>query len=108
MTERAVIPRALARLNIEDALDHYGQQAGVNAALGFVDDLQKAYALIADQPASGLLRYAYELGLPGLRTVRLKRHPYVIFYSEQADHIDVWRILHGKRDIPAWLQNSAD
>ena len=20
------------------------------------------------------------------------------------DHIDVWRVLHGQRDIPAWMQ----
>lgn len=32
------------------------------------------------------------------------RIPYLIFYMEQADHIDVWRVLHAERDIPAWIQ----
>lgn len=74
-------------------------------ALGYVEDLQNAYKLIASHPASGSLRYAYEIELPGLRSVQLKRYPYLIFYLEQPDHIDVWRVLHAKRDIPAWLQN---
>jgi toxin ParE1/3/4 len=27
-----------------------------------------------------------------------------VFYVERDDHVDVWRILHGQRDIPAWMQ----
>jgi toxin ParE1/3/4 len=34
----------------------------------------------------------------------LKRHPYLVFYVERADHLDVWRVLHGMKDIPAWLR----
>jgi toxin ParE1/3/4 len=33
----------------------------------------------------------------------LTRYPYLLFFMERDDHIDVWRVLHGKRDIPAWL-----
>lgn len=73
--------------------------------LSYVEDLQNAHKLIASHPASGSLRYGYEIGLPGLRSVQFKRYPYLIFYLEQTDHIDVWRVLHAKMDIPAWLQN---
>jgi len=34
----------------------------------------------------------------------LPRYPYLVFYVEHADHIDVWRVLHGQRDIPAWMR----
>jgi toxin ParE1/3/4 len=34
----------------------------------------------------------------------LKRYPYLVFYVERDDHIDVWRILHGECHIPAWLR----
>jgi len=34
----------------------------------------------------------------------VKRFPYLAFYVERADHVDVWRVLHGARDIPAWLK----
>ena len=74
-------------------------------ALGYVEDLQSAFKLIASHPASGSLRHGYEIGLPGLRSVQFKRYPYLIFYLEQVDHIDVWRVLHAKMDIPAWLQD---
>ncbi len=47
---------------------------------------------------------ALELDLPELRSWPLKRYPFLVFYVEQPDHIDVWRVLHGQRDIPSWLR----
>jgi len=35
----------------------------------------------------------------------LKRYPYVVLYLEGDAHIDVWRVLHGHRDIPASMQD---
>ena len=29
----------------------------------------------------------------------------LVFYVERPEHIDVWRVLHGQRDIPAWMQD---
>ncbi len=58
---------------------------------------------ISRHPSAGSTRYAFELDLPGLRCWPLARYPYRVFYVERDDHIDVWRILHGARDIPAWL-----
>jgi toxin ParE1/3/4 len=34
----------------------------------------------------------------------LPHFPHVIFYVEQADHVDVWRVLHGHRDVPSLMQ----
>lgn len=59
-----------------------------------VDALQAAYALIGARPETGLLRFAYELALTDLRSVGLKKYPYLVFYRQQADHSDVWRVLH--------------
>jgi toxin ParE1/3/4 len=109
MAAKAIVPRNLAQRDIEAAVDCYARDVGSHMALGYVEDLQDAYKLIASHPASGSLSYGYEIGLPGLRSVQLKRYPYLIFYLEHtdhiADHIDVWWVLHGKMDIPAWLQN---
>jgi plasmid stabilization system protein ParE len=69
-------------------------------ALGFIDALERVYAVIGAAPATGSPRWAHELNLPGLRTYRLKGYPWLVFYIEQSEHIDVWRILHSKRDIP--------
>jgi toxin ParE1/3/4 len=65
---------------------------------------EDAYAFLSRHPGAGASRYAYELDIPGLRSWPLRRFPYLIFYMEQADHIDVWRVLHGRRDIPALMQ----
>ena len=68
-----------------------------------VDALEDAYAVLARNPSIGTPRYAAELDIPGLRTWALPRFPYLICYAERQDRIDVWRVLHGRRDIPAHL-----
>ena len=103
MKAKPVIPHLLANQDVEEALDHYLQENASKAAEGFVDALEAAYRHISRNPATGSPRYAHELQLPGLRFWPLTRFPYLIFYLEREDHIDVWRVLHGKRDIPAWL-----
>ena len=86
-----------------EGVDHYLQEAGEPVALRFVDTIEKAFRHIARHPESGSPRYALELELPGIRCWPVKQFPYLIFYVERDDHIDVWRILHGQRDIPGWL-----
>lgn len=103
MTAKPVIPRKHALQDVDEAVDHYLREADAQIALGFVDDLQLAYTSIANHPSSGSPRHSYELGIPDLRSVQLKRYPYLIFYVEQAEYIGVWRVLHCKRDIPARL-----
>ena len=103
---QSVVPRRLANLDVEEAIDHYLIEGSEQAALGFIHALEKAYVHISQYPSTGSLRYAYELDLPGLRFWPLDRYPQLVFYIEKTDHIDVWRVLHGNRDIPAWLLNS--
>ncbi len=107
MSRKPILPRALAHRDVEAAVDHYIREAGPAIALGFIDGLETAYRRIADHPAAGSPRYAHELSLPGLRSLRLKRYPYLVFYVERDDHIDVWRVLHAQRDIPARMQEPA-
>ncbi|RQO79502.1 type II toxin-antitoxin system RelE/ParE family toxin [Acidovorax sp. FJL06] len=103
MKTKPVVPRTLAVQDVEDALSYYLGEGAEQAALGFIDALEQAYSHIGSHPATGSPRYAHELNLPGLRSWPLTRYPHLVFYVEQADHIDVWRVLHGKRDIPAWM-----
>lgn len=51
----------------------------------------------------GSPRHAHQLDLPGLRVWQLTPYPYLVFYVERPGHIDVWRVLHGRSDIPAWM-----
>ena len=108
MKFKPVIPREQAQHDVDEALTYYLNEGAAPAALGMIDALEKAYAHIARHPATGSPRYAHELNLPHLRVWSLKRYPYLVFYREQPDHIDVWRVLHGQRDIPVWLQEASD
>lgn len=103
MKQKPVIPRVQAVQDIQDAVDFYFGESPDEAALGFVDALERAFRHISRYPGTGSQRYAHELDLPNLRSWPLARYPHVVFYMERADRVDVWRILHGQKDIPAWL-----
>lgn len=69
---------------------------------------EAAYLQIGNNPAGNSPRWGHDLNLLGLRSQKLKRFPYLVFFMEGSDHVDVWRILHAERDIPAWLQGGKD
>lgn len=108
MKTRTVVPRLLAQADIEVAIDHYRDAGGERLALDFVDAVQRTFEQIGRNPSAGSPRYATELALPGLRSRRLRRFPVLVFYVEAGDHVDVWRVLHGERDIPSWLHTPAE
>ncbi|MCL2344319.1 MAG: type II toxin-antitoxin system RelE/ParE family toxin [Desulfobulbus sp.] len=108
MKAKPVIPKGLATQDVEEAISDYLSVEAEQTALGFIDALEQAYTHIGRRSATGSSRYAHELDLPGLRSWPLKRYPHIAFYVERADHVDVWRVLHGMRDIPAGLSDSGE
>lgn len=108
MKRKPVVPREQANRDVDEAVAYYLCEASEAVALGFIDALEQAYTHIGRHPAIGSPRYAHELSLPGLRAWPLTGYPQLVFYVERPDHIDVWRVLHAQRDIPAWMQESGD
>ena len=104
MSGKPVVLRERARRDIDEAVEHYLSEAGPAVALNFIDALEDALRQIGEQPASDSPRHAHELEIPGLRFRSIGRFPYLVFYVEREAEIDVWRVLHGARDIPAWMQ----
>ena len=100
---KPIVPRELANHDINEIIGYYLGESAEQAAYGFIDALEEAYAHIGRHPATGSPRYAHELNLPRLRFWPLSRYPHLVFYVERPDHIDVWRVLHGKQDIPEWM-----
>ena len=100
---KPIVPRELANHDINEIIGYYLGESAEQAAYGFIDALEGAYTHIGRHPATGSPRYAHELNLPGLRFWPLSRYPHLVFYVERPDHIDVWRVLHGKQDIPEWM-----
>jgi toxin ParE1/3/4 len=98
--------RRVAANDIDTALDYYLAEAGVEVAQRFVTAVERATVNIGRTPRSGSLRFAYDLEIPDLRCWPLTQFPYLVFYVEHADHIDVWRLLHTRRDLPASLADN--
>ena len=104
MTGKPVVLRERARRDIEGAVAHYLAEAGPAVALAFIDALEDARREIAERPAAGSPRHAHELDIPGLRSRPAGRFPYPIFYIERETDIEIWRVLHGARDIPEGMR----
>ena len=103
MKAKPVIPRSQAARDVDAGIAYYLEQRAVDEAMGFIDAVEKAYGHIGRHPAAGSLRYAHELNLPDLRFWLVPGYPYVVFYVERDDHVDVWRVLHAQQDIPSWM-----
>lgn len=100
MKVKPVVARQQADQDVEDAVAEDAE----TVALGFIDALEKADGHTGRHPGTGSPRDAHELHLPGLRSWPLTHCPDLVFYFEHPDRIDVWRVPHSKRDIPAWIQ----
>lgn len=79
------------------------REAGDAVALAFIDAVEAGVNLIGRSPTAGSLRFGYALGIPELRSWPVKRFPYLIFSVDRGDRIEVWRVLHTRRDIPSAL-----
>ena len=104
MSAKPVVLCERARRDIDEAIEHYLSEAGLAVALNFIDALEDTLGQIGERPASGSPGHAHELEIPGLRFRSIGRFPYLVFYVERDAEIDVWRVLHGARDIPAWMR----
>lgn len=97
--------RDLASADLEAAADYYVAEASHDVAARFVDAVEAAARRVGKSPGIGTLRFAYELSIPELRAMTVGRFPYVMFYVEHPDAVEVWRLLHTSRDLPASLQD---
>lgn len=103
---KPVVPRQRAERDVGDAFNDYLSTAGSDAAIAFVDTLERSIGHISRHPGSGSPRYAHELNIPGLLHWSLRKFPHLIFYIEYSGHVEVWRVLHSHSDIPSWMQSS--
>jgi len=105
------VPARLAQLreraaaDIDRTVEYYRTEAGTDVALRFVDAIEHAISQISRSPESGSLRFSFELEIHELRVRPVARFPYVVFYVVTDKAVDVWRILHTRRDIPAALHD---
>jgi len=105
---RPVQLRERAATDIDHAADYYRSEAGADIAFRFIDAIERTLGQIARSPQPGSLQFAYELEIPDLRVRPIARFPYLVFYVIGEDVVDVWRILHTKRDIPSAIASDIE
>jgi toxin ParE1/3/4 len=68
------------------------------AARLFLEAAYNTFEFLARNPGVG--RERADLGFPEVRSWRVDGfNRYLIFYREFADRIQIWRVLHGSRDL---------
>jgi len=87
---------------------HYRNEGGPDVAARFIAATQAAFRAISARPGAGSPRYAEQLSLADLRHRPLAHFPYLIFYVERADHVEIWRVLHARRDIESVFRSELE
>ncbi len=74
------------------------RQDNPQAARAFVEAAYDSFDILARNPGIG--RKRADLGFPEVRSWRIAGfRRYLIFYRELSDRVQIWRILHGARDL---------
>jgi len=74
------------------------------AAQAFLKAAYKTFEFLGQHPGIG--RRRGDLGFPEIRSWRISGfRRYLIFYRELPGRIQIWRVLHGSRDLHRELDN---
>ncbi|QQS32130.1 MAG: type II toxin-antitoxin system RelE/ParE family toxin [Acidobacteriota bacterium] len=106
MIHKPVVRRRRADDDIEAAIAYYLSEAGVEIATNFADQLELTTRQIAGQPGTGSPRYGLLVQISELRHWPVVGFPYLIFYIEKENRIELARVLHESMDIPSWLEET--
>ncbi len=99
----AIVRRPRAQADLIEAVLWLRENTSVRVAEDFVDEVEQALGLLSRHPLAGSGYAGLRLGIPGLRSFRVKGTPYVLFSLAEDRRIDLVRVLHGRRDIDAEL-----
>jgi len=108
VSRKPLLRRRQARLDLEEAVDHYRAEAGAGVAARFIEAARKGLNAVRDRPSTGSPKFGYDLHLGNMRSRRIVGFPYLIFYTERDSHVEVWRVLHERADIAALFGASND
>jgi plasmid stabilization system protein ParE len=95
----SVVLRSEARVEFDDAYDWYERQ---HRGLGgeFAACVEETFARITQNPE------LHAKALPNVRRAAVRRFPYSVYYTVEADRIVVIAVFHGKRDPRVWQSRS--
>lgn len=108
MNPKPVVLSDRALVELTQIVRRYSSTASPDVARSFAEAVQDAFQHLSLFPASGSTRLDLPLNWPELRVWPVSRFPYLLFYAENDDTLDVYRILHTSRDIPESLREGTE
>jgi toxin ParE1/3/4 len=82
----------------------YYALSSITTAKRFARAIQDAIDLVSQYPEIGSINYAAPASQQGLRSMVVKRFPYLIFYLDRPEDIFVVRVMHMSNDLPESLR----
>lgn len=105
--ERVIHKTGLATADLTELADHFLAHAGPAVALRFLDNAERAFDQLVAMPRMGALLGLDELPYEDIRRWHITGFDrLMILYREVADGVEVIRVLHSARDVPAVLRAS--
>jgi toxin ParE1/3/4 len=99
-----VVRHRAARRDLVDVFDHYVEVGTIKTARRFLVQAESTFQRLARMPSIGALHKPDEPIHPGLRYMPVSRfRVYVVFYAAVPGGIEVFRVLHGARDLDGIL-----
>lgn len=91
--------------DVQREFEWYWDEAGEEVAWRFETAVEQTLLFIARQPELGRLRRFRNPAVRDLRSFRIEPpfNKLLIFYRVERDCVEVWRLMHGARDLPRRL-----
>ena len=105
MPPRKLTRRLAAKQDVSQAAREVRKTAGTETANRFLDDFDHIIERLQRSPELGPSWPTSNPELHGLRRVIFRNFPYSVFYRPTDTILEIVRVLHHSRDIPALLEN---
>ena len=95
-----IVRRPAANRDLVTTFRYYAREAGLRVADRFFTEVEATFARLARNPGLGTRYEPYEPLYADLRYFPVSRfRDFLVFYRAVPDGIEVFRVLHGARDI---------
>ncbi len=104
-----VVRRPSADRDLVAIFRWFARQAGLRVADRFLIEAEATFSRLAGMPRMGAAYQPEERNFADLRFFPISLYrDYLVFYRPISDGIEVFRVLHGARDIPGILGLEVD
>jgi toxin ParE1/3/4 len=101
-----VVRRPAANRDLVEAYRYYAREAGRRVADRFFARSEETFQRLASLPGSGAVYEPAASVVAGLRYFPIAKFPdRLVFYRPIEDGVEIYRVLHGARDLEGLLES---